>query len=241
MYWVLFFVALGISLYAQSKVMGAYRKYSQVPNRRGLTGAQVAASILHGYGTDAGIEPAANTPQTHSELQAVAVQRTPGMLSDHYDPRQRVLRLSDTIYSGQTIAAVSVAAHEAGHAIQHAANYPYLGIRSLMVPVANIGSQMAMPIVLIGALLGQFRQAIDIAIVLYIGVVAFTLLTLPVEFNASRRALKILDQGGYLVDEQEKRGAKSMLNAAAFTYVAATIGAVISLLQLFLMRQASDE
>ncbi|MHB9134646.1 MAG: zinc metallopeptidase [Armatimonadota bacterium] len=234
--YLLIIPAILLSLYAQWKVQSTFRKYAQVPTHRRLTGAETADSILHGHGVTAGIDPASSI--AFSELASVRVEPVPGELSDHYDPRQRVLRLSDPVYSSSSIAAVSVAAHEAGHALQHATRYPYLGLRSLAVPVANIGSQLTFPIILVGMFSGMFVQALNIAIVLYLGVVAFTVITLPVEINASRRALQVLEQGGYLTAD-ELPGARAVLGAAALTYIAATMAAVLMLLRLIILRDMS--
>ncbi|MHB0936967.1 MAG: zinc metallopeptidase [Armatimonadota bacterium] len=236
---VLLIPAILLSLYAQWKVSSTFAKYSQVPNRRGLTGAEVANAILNGFGTSAGIEQH-KFAEARSGLAAVHVEPVPGSLSDHYDPGARVLRLSEPVYGSRSIAAVSVAAHEAGHALQHAVAYPYLGLRSVVVPVAQFGSKLAFPILIVGFIIPSlFMQALNIAILLYIGIVAFTIITLPVEFNASRRALRVLEEGGYLATD-EMPGARAVLNAAALTYVAATVSAVLMLLRLILLRNMAD-
>lgn len=236
---VLVIPAILLSLYAQWKVMSTFRKYANAPTRRGLSGAQVAQAILQGYGTEAGIEPGKGR-EAGMGIAAVRVEQVPGELSDHYDPSARVLRLSESVYGSTSIAAVSVAAHEAGHALQHAVRYPFLGLRALTVPVANIGSMLTFPIILGGMFLGMFAQALNIAILLYVGVVAFTIITLPVEFNASRRALRVLERGGYLAAD-ELPGAKAVLNAAALTYVAATVSAVLMLIRLLFLRSMADD
>ncbi|OPZ81233.1 MAG: putative neutral zinc metallopeptidase [bacterium ADurb.Bin429] len=229
--------AILLSLYAQWKVGATFKKYARVRTRGGQTGAEVAQAILRGYGASAGLDAAsANAVNT----AGVRVEYTPGTLSDHYDPRARVLRLSDAVYGADSVAAVAVAAHEAGHALQHAGAYPFLALRSLVAPVASIGSSLAFPIVIGGMIFGFFPAALNIAILLYIGVVAFTVITLPVEFNASARALRVLENGGYL-SEDELPGARAVLNAAALTYVAATASAVIMLVRLLLLRNMSRE
>jgi len=232
--------AILLSLYAQWKVNSTFAKYSKVPNRRGLTGADVATAILNGYGTSAGIEQG-KFAEARGGLAAVHVEAVAGTLSDHYDPGARVLRLSEPVYGSRSIAAVSVAAHEAGHALQHAVRYPFLGLRSMTVPLANIGSNLVWPILIIGMIAGSkvFMGALNIAILLYLGVVAFTIITLPVEFNASRRALRVLEEGGFLAQD-EMPGARAVLNAAALTYVAATVSAVMMLLRLVLLRNMSS-
>jgi Zn-dependent membrane protease YugP len=235
---VLLIPAILLSLYAQWKVTSTFRRYSTIPTRRGVTGADVAQAILHGYGVSPGIQSNASL-QAQRDLAGVRIEPVAGSLSDHYDPRSRVLRLSEPVYANNSIAAVSVAAHEAGHALQHAYNYPFLGLRSLTVPIANIGSSLAFPILFIGMFAGLFRQALGIAIILYLGVVAFTIITLPVEFNASRRALAALESGGYLTAD-EMRGARAVLYAAALTYVAATVSAILTLLRLVILRNAND-
>jgi Zn-dependent membrane protease YugP len=232
--YILMIPAIVLSLYAQWKVTATFRKYAEVRNRRGLTGADVAQAILSGHGTDAGVS-AEQAPLVRAGVMGVKLEAVPGELSDHYDPSAKVLRLSEPVYGSASIAAVAVAAHEAGHALQHAVSYPALGLRSVTVPIANVGSMLAFPIIIVGMLIGHARLAIDIAILLYLGVVAFTVITLPVEFNASARALRVLANGGYLY-EDEIPGARAVLQAAALTYVAATVSAILMLLRLFLMR-----
>ncbi len=231
--------ALILSFYAQWKVQHTFTRYAEVRTRRGITGAEVAQAILSGYGTAAGVE-AGQGERARMGIAAVRVEATEGALTDHYDPTARVLRLSESVYGSDSIAAVSVAAHEAGHALQHAVQYPFLWLRAVTGPVANIGSMLAFPIIFVGMMLGMFKPALDLAILLYIGVVAFTVLTLPVEFNASRRALAVLEHGGYLQTD-ELPGARAVLNAAAFTYVAATLSAVLMLLRLFILRGMSRD
>lgn len=231
---VLLIPAILFSLYAQWKVNSTFRKYSNQPTRRGMTGAQIAQAILQGYGT---------TPfsgNNISTLRDVKIAPVAGSLSDHYDPTARVLRLSEPVYGSNSIAAVSVAAHEAGHALQHATRYPFLGLRSLTVPVANIGSSLVFPIIVIGMFAGIMTQALNVAILLYLGVVAFTVITLPVELNASRRALAVLENGGFLSPD-ELPGARAVLNAAAMTYVAATVSALLMLLRLIILRNMSED
>lgn len=234
MTFMLLIPAILFSLYAQWKVTSAFKKYSAVPTRSGMTGAQVAQAILSGHGTLAGVE-AGKTALVHG-IAGVQVAQVGGQLSDHYDPSAKVLRLSEPVYGSSSIAAVSVAAHEAGHAVQHAVHYPFLGLRSMAVPMANIGSQLAFPLIFLGMIIPSFfPHAINLAILLYLGVVAFTVVTLPVEFNASRRALAILHQGGYLTQD-ELPGARAVLNAAALTYVASALSAVLMLVRLLIMR-----
>ncbi len=234
---ILIIPAMLFGLYAQWRVKATFNKYAQIRTRRGLTGAEVAADIIRGHGAAAGVAPAQASLVQHG-LPGVRIEAVPGTLSDHYDPSAHVLRLSESVYGNDSIAAVSVAAHETGHALQHSVQYPFLGLRTLAVPVANIGSALTFPIIMIGYFVGCFTPALNIAILLYLGVVAFTVITLPVEFNASRRALHVLEQGGYLSAE-EMPGARAVLHAAALTYVAATFSALLMLLRLIILRNMS--
>lgn len=234
---VLIIPAILFGLFAQWRVKAAFTKYAQRRTQHGLTGAQVAAAILRGHGAEAGVAHA-DAMRLRQGLPGVRIEAIPGQLSDHYDPAAHVLRLSESVYASDSIAAVSVAAHETGHALQHSVRYPFLVMRSLAVPVANIGSALTFPIIVIGSLAGCFAPALNIAILLYLGVVAFTVITLPVEFDASRRALRVLEQGGYLTAE-EMPGARAVLHAAALTYVAATVSAMLMLLRLIILRDMS--
>lgn len=215
---VIILFSIGITLWAQMKIKSAYGRYSQMTSVRGLSGGDIARSLLRGSGID-----------------DVSVEHTPGELTDHYDPRARVLRLSDGVYRDRSIAAVGIAAHEVGHAIQHNAGFLALNFRNTLVPVANLGSTLAWPLVIIAIL---FRQnfLLNLGIFLFAGVVVFHIITLPVEINASRRAVALLENGGYLRDE-ELVGAKKVLSAAALTYVAAAAVAVLNLLRLLLLRR----
>lgn len=203
--------ALFFSMYAQMKIKSTFSKYLQVPSQTGLTGSQVARFILDKNG-----------------LYNVRVENVAGSLTDHYDPRTEVVRLSQNVYGGSSIAAVSVAAHEVGHAIQHANSYFPLSLRSALAPVASFGSRLVWVFIFIGMIISPFF--IDIGIALFLGVVLFQIVTLPVEFNASKRALEQLEAG--IIDEESARGSKKVLNAAALTYVAATIVAIAELLRL---------
>jgi len=205
------------ALFAQNKVGSTYRKYARVPSRRGLSGAQAARQLLD-----------------YAGLQSVAIEPTEGTLTDHYDPRKRVLRLSRDNYSGDSVAALGVACHEAGHAIQHAHNYGPLAMRQLIWPVASFGSWAAWPLFFIGFLF-QTPMMMDIGILVYLIAAFFTIITLPVEFDASNRAIKLLTQHG-IVTQEERGQAKAVLNAAALTYVAAALMAVVQLLRMFLLR-----
>lgn len=210
--------ALIISLYAQFKVSSTFSKYSKVRNSMGLTGADAANRVLAQNG-----------------VTGVEVERVSGNLTDHFDPRTNVIRLSDSVYSSTSVAAVGVAAHEAGHAVQHANGYAPMNIRKALVPVMNIGSTLSMPLIFIGLLLPvQYDFVVNLGIALFSLAVLFQVITLPVEFDASRRAIATLEQGGTLCGE-ELTGAKKVLTAAAMTYLAATFTAVMSLLRLLLI------
>ena len=213
--------AIILAFYAQFKVKSSYGKFSQVPNRRGITGYETARRILDANG-----------------LQHIQIERVSGELTDHYDPRTGVVRLSGGIYGGRSVASVSVAAHEIGHAIQHATGYNALIVRNRLVPVANIASNLAWPLAIIGILMGSLAgsRIFDLAIILYAVAVLFQLITLPVELNASRRALQQLDKLGIVTEEGELRQSKKMLSAAALTYVAAAAVAVANLLRLVFLR-----
>lgn len=223
-YLVYFLFIMLVPIYAQMKVRGAYGKYSKVQSSTGLTGAEAARRIL-----DA------------NKLQNVRVEETKGTLSDHYDPRSKVVRLSSANYHGHTIAGVTIAAHEVGHAIQDATDYSFLRFRHSLVPVANITSNMSWIFVMIG-LLSQASGMLLVGIVLLSAGVLFQLVTLPVEFDASHRAVVQMKQLG-IVGHGEDKQAKAMLNAAALTYVAAAAVAVMELLRLVLifMNMRSDD
>ncbi len=213
--------AVILSLWAQSNVNGTFRKYSQVWNRFGYTGADVARKILDMNG-----------------LYQVQVERISGNLSDHFDPKANVVRLSDSTYSSKSVGAIGVAAHEVGHAIQHAEGYAPVRVRNSIVPLVNICNGLSMPILLIGVFFagagGFFPTLIDVGIILFSATVLFQLITLPVEFNASRRALVTLRDRNIL-DHSEIKGASAVLRAAALTYVAAAVSSILSLLRLILL------
>ena len=214
-----------LAVYAQFKVQSTFQKYLRVAASSNLTGAQVARQLLD-----------------RNHLSDVPVEITPGNLSDHYDPRRRILRLSSAVYHGRSLAALGVAAHETGHAIQHATDYIPLNIRNAVFPVASFGSNLAFPLFFIGLILGRGGLFLmDLGIVLFSVAVFFQVLTLPVEFNASSRALQMLEDGGYLARGREVSGAKKVLSAAALTYLAATAMALLQLLRLVLLRGARDD
>ncbi|ELC8450157.1 zinc metallopeptidase [Clostridium perfringens] len=205
--------AILISAWAQFKVSSTFNKYSTVRSINGYTGAQVARILLN----DAG-------------LQEVEIQQVPGRLSDHYDPRAKVLRLSSDVYGSTSVASIGVAAHEVGHAIQDKESYSALVFRNAIVPVVNFSSSLSWILFFIGILL-SYSTLVTIGIILFSVVVLFQLVTLPVEFNASSRALKLLEARGILYDK-EVNGARNVLSAAALTYVAATLMAVLQLVRL---------
>jgi len=214
---ILLIPAVILSFYAQNKIQSAYNIYSREGVRSGMTGADVARMVLD-----------------RSGLTQVSIERVRGNLTDHYDPRKKVLRLSEDVYGRASIAAAGVAAHEAGHAIQDQVDYGPLRLRAFMVPFASIGSKFSMVIVMGGLIFG-FTNLIDLGIVLFSMVVLFQLITLPVEFDASKRALAVLGDYQILsVDEVPK--AKKVLDAAALTYVAAAFSSIMTLLRLFYLR-----
>lgn len=201
-----FLVLIGVvlSLLASGKVKSTFSRYSQVRNSRGLTGAQAAEQVLHTAG-----------------IYDVRIEHVGGNLTDHYDPRTKVLRLSDSVYGQTSVAAVGVAAHECGHAIQHARGYAPLKLRSTLVPVANFGAKLAWPLIIFGLFIrGESSTLlINAGIIAFLAAVVFQLVTLPVEFNASNRAIRMLADSGMMYGEEIK-GAKKVLSAAALTYVA---------------------
>ena len=214
-YLILVIPAMIFSMWAQAKVNSTFKRYSQQRTYSGMTGYEAARRILAANG-----------------LYNVQVERVAGNLTDHYDPKANVIRLSDSVFGSNSVAAVGVAAHEAGHAVQYAQNYAPIKLRSAIIPVTNIGSQLSIPLVLIGAFMGM-DPLINIGLLLFATVAVFQLVTLPVEFNASRRAVNALEMSGSIGDE-ELYGVKKVLGAAAMTYVAALAVAVANLLRLIL-------
>ncbi len=217
--YIILLPAILLSLYASNKVKSTFAKYSKQGNANGYTGREIAEKILALHG-----------------MYDVGIEHVKGNLSDHYDPKTKTVRLSDKVYNSASIAAVSVAAHECGHALQHQNEYVPLGIRHAIVPVVNFANQAAMPLIFIGMFFGGGLSEIliNIGILFFSGAVIFQLVTLPVEFNASSRALDILEEEQYL-DREEMLPAKQVLNAAALTYVAAAAAAVLSLVRLLLI------
>lgn len=224
---------IALAIWAQYKVKSTYAKFAQVPNRRKLTGAAVAKAILN----DSGITLSSGARGMNNNLSC-GVECIGGNLTDHYDPRARMLRLSEDVYHGTSIAALGIAAHEVGHAVQHAKMYGPLALRNIVYPVCSIGSTLAFPLFLVGFFLpvGLGQPVIQAAIVLFSLAVFFTLLTLPVEVDASKRAMRALASGGYLTDD-ELGGAKKVLSAAAMTYVAAAAMALMQLVRMVLLSQ----
>ena len=226
-WYILVIIAFLFSMVAQTKVSSTFNKYSRVRNRAGFTGAQVAAQMLQNAG-----------------IYDVSVQRVAGNLTDHYDPRTNVIRLSDSVYSSTSTAAIGVACHEAGHAVQYAENYAPIKLRAAIIPLTNFGSRIAMPLILAGILLTAFGQFSDTLV--YLGIAAFgmslvfQIVTLPVEFNASHRAIDRLVDDGFLASD-EIGGAKKVLSAAAMTYVAAAFAAVAQLLRLIAIFGRRDD
>ncbi|MBQ8851626.1 MAG: zinc metallopeptidase [Oscillibacter sp.] len=220
-YFLLMIPVLLLSLWAQVQVSGSFKRYNAVNNRRRITGAQAAEAVLRAHG-----------------VHDVSIGRCQGSLTDHYDPRSNTIYLSDTVYDAPTIAAVGVAAHEAGHAVQYAVGYTPVRLRSAMVSVTNIGSQLAVILFMVGTLM--YSQSLFLAgVILFSLTTIFQLVTLPVEFNASARALETIE-GEYLLDEDEYYGARKVLRAAALTYVAALLMSILQLLRfvlIFLGRQ----
>jgi hypothetical protein len=212
----LIIIGIVISMWAQAKVTGTFNKYLRVKNRRGLTGYEVATEILRKNGV--------------TDVQVVQIQ---GKLSDHFDPRRRVVRLSPDVYQGRSIASLAVASHEIGHVLQHEEGYAPIRVRDSLVPVASIGSKFSWILILGGLFLGMTGLA-TIGVWLFSAVVLFQIVTLPVEFNASSRALATLE-GSYYLSEDEMPAAKKVLNAAAMTYVAATLVAVLQLIRLLML------
>ncbi|MBQ2752292.1 MAG: zinc metallopeptidase [Oscillospiraceae bacterium] len=214
-YIVLVMPAILFSLWAQTKVNSTFSKYQRVRCYSGYTGSQIARRILDENG-----------------LSNVRVERVSGSLTDHYDPRTHVVRLSDSVYNSDSVAAIGVAAHETGHAVQHATGYGPLGLRNAIIPLTNFGSKLSMPLILLGLILNSYTLAMT-GIIAFSMVALFQLITLPVEFNASRRAMRTLSNG--MLSDRELGGARQVLTAAALTYVAALLVSAMQLLRLLLL------
>ena len=223
LYLILVLPAVIFSLWASIRVNTTFKKYSKIRSMRGITGAEAARRVLDANG-----------------LQHIRIEQIPGNLTDHYDPRSDVIRLSESVYGNTSVAAVGVACHEAGHAVQHAENYAPVKIRAAIIPVTNIGSRLAIPLIIFGILLNSLASAPEFLVIAYIGVACyglctlFQLVTLPTEFDASRRALRCIESYGILGSE-EIGGARRVLTAAAMTYAPGLAVSLMQLLRLFLM------
>ncbi len=218
----LILIAFGLSLWAQFRVKGTFNRYAEVPTSSGLTGAEAARRMLDANG-----------------LTNVPVEHIPGTLTDHYDPMSRVVRLSDPVYFGNSIASLSVACHEVGHAIQHKVSYPMLVARHRIFPVVNLVSGVA-PLLLLVGFFFHMSGLLLLGIIFFSGAVAFQLITLPVEFNASSRAKELMVRMGFIRNEEE-RGASRVLGAAALTYVAAALISVLELAKYIMIFRSSDD
>ena len=221
LYYVLLIPVLVLSVWAQAKVQGNFKKFSAVACRRGLTGAQAAETVLRANG-----------------VTGVAIQPCAGSLTDHYDPRDNTIHLSESVYGCATVSAVGVAAHEAGHAVQYAVGYAPIKVRAAIIPVTQFGSKFAFILLLLGMLL-SISALFLLGVILFATTTVFQLVTLPVEYDASRRALQTLEGSGML-DEDELSGAKKVLSAAALTYVAALLMSVVQLLRYVLIFLSSN-
>ena len=215
--YIIIIPGLILALWAQASVQSAFKKYGRIPSSYNGTAAQAARAMLISSGND-----------------DVAIEPTQGTLGDHYDPKKRTLRLSDGVYSSNSIAAIGIAAHEAGHAMQQKEGYPFLKLRSASVPVVNITSNLSIPLFMIGLLL-SFEPLITFGIILFATGVLFSLITLPVEFDASRRAVKMLNDNYILRSREEEDGVKKVLRAAAMTYVASAVVSLLHLARLVLL------
>ncbi|MFV0343302.1 MAG: zinc metallopeptidase [Anaerocolumna sp.] len=220
--YILVFIGAILSLMASARVKSTFAKYSKVRSLSGMTGAQAAERILQSAG-----------------IYDVSIQHVSGNLTDHYDPRNKTLSLSDSVYNQTSVAAVGVAAHECGHAIQHDKNYVPLKLRAAILPVANIGASISWPLIILGIILGYSQSLIYLGIILFSFAVLFQLVTLPVEFNASSRAVRILNDSGILYGDEIDQ-TKKVLGAAALTYVAGAAASILQLLRLLILFGGRD-
>ena len=220
--YVLVVIGTILCIMASANVKGTFQRYSNIRNARGLTGYEVASRIL-----------------MLSGITDVRIERVAGDMTDHYDSRNKVLRLSDTVYDRTSVAAVGVAAHECGHAIQHAHHYVPLHLRHLLVPVANIGTNLAWPVLIFGSIFGATDTLVPLGILMFAAGVLFHIVTLPVEFNASTRAVSILRKNNIL-SEEELRPTKKVLTAAALTYVAGAVAMLLNLLRVLILFGGRD-
>ena len=215
--WLLLVITGGIAILAQIRVASSFSKYSKVESRTGLTGAEAAERILHSKG-----------------IYDVRIQHIAGSLTDNYNPADKSLNLSDATYNSRSVAAIGVAAHECAHAIQHDEGYSFLNFRTMLFPIAHIGSQFSFVLILLGLVFGSFSVLIDIGILLFSAAVLFQLVTLPVEINASRRAVRLLDQEHILIGDEVGQTARVLI-AAALTYVASAAASILQLLRLLIL------
>lgn len=221
--YVLVLVGAVLSIIASARVNSTFSKYARVRSMSGMTGAQTAEAILRSKG-----------------IHDVRVEHIRGNLTDHYDPTKKVVRLSDSVYGSTSVAAIGVAAHECGHVMQHHEGYAPLNFRTALVPVANIGSKLGIPIILVGLLLGSNPILVNIGIWVFSFAVLFQIVTLPVEFDASKRALVCIEQYGIVTSDERKKSAK-VLKAAAYTYVAAAAASILQLLRLIMLFGRRDD
>ena len=221
--YILVLIGAVLSMIASVRVNSTFNKYARVRSMSGMTGAQTAEAILRSRG-----------------IHDVRVEHIRGNLTDHYDPTKKVVRLSDSVYGSTSVAAIGVAAHECGHVMQHHEGYAPLNFRTALVPAANIGSKLGIPIILVGLLLGSNPILVNIGIWVFSLAVLFQVATLPVEFDASRRALACIEQYGIVTSDERKKSAK-VLKAAAYTYVAAAAAAILQLLRLLMLFGRRDD
>ena len=221
--YILVLIGAVLSMIASARVNSTFNKYARVRSMSGMTGAQTAEAILRSRG-----------------IHDVRVEHIRGNLTDHYDPTKKVVRLSDSVYGSTSVAAIGVAAHECGHVMQHHEGYAPLNFRTALVPAANIGSKLGIPIILVGLLLGSNPILVNIGIWVYFFSLHFQVATLPVEFDASRRALACIEQYGIVTSDERKKSAK-VLKAAAYTYVAAAAAAILQLLRLLMLFGRRDD
>lgn len=214
--------ALLLALFAQTRVKSTYAKYAKIRTQAGIPAAQAAEKMLRENGND-----------------AVSLEQVAGTLTDHYDPRSETLSLSEGIFHSASIAAVGIAAHEAGHAMQKKDGYGPLALRSLVVPAVSVGSTLSVPIFILGLVM-SWQPLVTAGIILFSLTVVFSLITLPVEFNASKRAITMLQGSGIIAGAEEERGVRAVLNAAAMTYVASAIGALLQLIRLILISRGNS-
>ena len=221
--YILVLIGAVLSMIASARVNSTFNKYARVRSMSGMTGAQTAEAILRSRG-----------------IHDVRVEHIRGNLTDHYDPTKKVVRLSDSVYGSTSVAAIGVAAHECGHVMQHHEGYAPLNFRTALVPAANIGSKLGIPIILVGLLLGSNPILVNIGIWVFSLAVLFQVATLPVEFDASRRALACIEQYGIVTSDERKKSAK-VLKAAAYTYVSAAAAAILQLLRLLMLFGRRDD